>query len=286
MNKNRLRAVFLSLTLLALPPLSHGLDLYLRFASGLQRINPGEVNTAVASWADEWKYRADFYPNLRYESGQVASLRLGVGFEAELMLSLSSHLAVGVGGGYAYAELKEEDTLLSITWDDGLYNHARPTKISAYPIVLSGYIFFPIGSRFKWYLRGGAGTLQARYIAREALKKAEETRFFYTTSETAKAGRPAFLGGLGFNFNLDPAFGFFLEATGMSARLDSFSGENALGETGTLYSYEEYISDLDFWQAKMEVRPEAPSGSDFRNVRKATVDFSGFSIRMGLLLKF
>jgi len=286
MNKNRLPAAFLSLALLALPSFSHGLDLYLRFASGLQRINPTEINTAVVSWADEWKYRADFYPNLRYESGQVSSLRLGVAFEAELVLSLSSHLAVGLSGGYAYADLKEEATLLSITWDDVLYIHARPTKISAYPIVLSGYIFFPIGSRFKFYLRGGAGTLQARYSAREGLKKAEETRFFYTASETAKAGRPAFLGGLGFNFNLDPAFGFFLEATAISARLDGFSGENALGETGTLYSYEEYISDLDFWQAKMDLQPEAPSGANFRNVRKATVDFSGFSIRLGLLLKF
>jgi hypothetical protein len=286
MNKSRLPAVALFLGLLALPPFSHSLDLYLRFSPGLQRIDPKEVNTAVAAWADELKHRADFYPNLKYESGDVSSLRLGVAFEAELLLSLSSRLALGLSGGYAYADIKEENTLLSITWDNILYNHARPTKISAYPIVLSGYIFFPIGAKFKFYMRGGAGTLQARYVAREALKKEEEAQFFYSTSETAKAGRTAFLGGLGFNYNLDPSFGFFFEATAMSARVDGFSGENGLGQTGTLYSYEEYISDLDFWQAKMGLQPEAPSGANFRNVREATVDFSGFSIKMGLLLKF
>jgi hypothetical protein len=286
MKIDRFFAAVLFIALLSFPLFSHGLDLYLRFSPGLQRIDPKEVNMAVAAWADELKHRADFYPNLKYESGDVSSLRLGVAFEAELLVSLSSRLALGLSGGYAYADIKEENTLLSITWDNILYNHARPTKISAYPIVLSGYIFFPIGAKLKFYVRGGAGTLQARYIAREALKKEEETRFFYTTSETAKAGRTAFLGGLGFNYNLDPAFGFFFEATAMSARVEGFSGENALGQTGTLYSYEEYLPDVDFWQAKMGLQPEAPSGANFRNVREATVDFSGFSIKMGLLLKF
>ncbi len=286
MKKGGLPAALLFLSLLGFPPFSSGLDVYLRFAPGLQRIDPKEVNTAVAAWADELKHRADSYPNLRYESGQVSSLRLGVSFEAEIMLALSSHLAFGISGGYAYADLKEDDTLLLITWDGVLYNHARPTKISAYPIILSGYLSFPLGSRSNFYLRGGGGTLQARYIAREALKKEAEAQFLYSASETAKAGRPAFLGGLGFNYHLDSGFGFFVEATAMSARVTDFSGENELGETGALYTYEEYISDLDFWQAKMSLQAQAPSGANFRNVRKATVDFSGFSLKAGLLLKF
>ncbi len=286
MKKGGLPAALLFLGLLGFPPFSDGLEVYLRFAPGLQRIDPKEVNTVVASWADELKHRADFYPNLRYESGQVSSLRLGVSFEAEIMLALSSHLALGLSGGYAYADLKEDDTQLLITWDGVLYRHARPTKISAYPIVLSGYLLLPLGSRSNLYLRGGAGTLQASYISREALKKEEEAQFFYSASETAKAGRPAFLGGLGFNYHLDSGFGFFVEATAMSARATDFSGENELGETGVLYSYDEYISDLGFWQVEMSLQSQAPSGVNFRNVRKATVDFSGFSLKVGLLLKF
>jgi hypothetical protein len=277
-------SVFIGLMLLC--SVSFGVEIRLRLASGLLRQNPEEINLALAGWQQELETRAEIYPNLDYVSGAATALRLGVLFEAELLFSFSSRLAVGLSGGYAYTEVAEEDTLLTIVWDGVSYNHVRPTKISAYPFALSAYYFVPLGSKLSAYLRAGAGYIQARYTAREALKKDFETRYFYQSSETAEAGRPAVLGGFGLCYQFDPSFGFFIEATAQSARVSGFKGENALQQEGALFVFEEYIPDLDIWQAKMGVRPEAPAGSGFRSVREAVVDYNGFSVKMGILLKF
>ena len=45
--------------------------------------------------------------------------------------------------------------------------------------------------------------------------------------------------------------------------MDGFTGEDSLQQPGGLYSYEEYISDLGYWQAKIHVLPEAPARREF-----------------------
>jgi hypothetical protein len=130
------------------------------------------------------------------------------------------------------------------------------------------------------------GTIQARYVSREAQKKVADPRFAFPAYDNAKAGRLTYLGGLGLSYSFDQSLGFFIEAVARAARVDGFTGENRLEEKGTLYSYEEYVSQAGFWRPTMHVLPEAPSGGNFRNVREAEVDFGGYSIKIGLLLKF
>ena len=62
--------------------------------------------------------------------------------------------------------------------------------------------------------------------------------------------------------------------------------KNQLEETGTLYYFEEYVPELDFWQAKNEIRTEMPSGQNFRSVSEAMVDFSGVSVKIGFIVRF
>ncbi len=282
--KRSAASVFVGLILLS--SLSFGVEIRLRLASGLLSQNPEDLNLALADWQRQLETRAEVYPNLDYVSGTAAALRWGVVFEAELLFSFSSRLAVGLSGGYSYAEVTEKDTLLTIIWDGTAYNHVRPTKITAYPFALSAYYFVPLGSKLSAYLRAGGGYIQAKYTAREGQKKDYETRYLYLSVETAQAGRPAFLGGLGLGYQFDPNFGFFIEATAQSAKVSGFEGVNTLQQDGSLFAFEEYIPDLDIWQAKMEVRPEAPAGSEFRSVREAVIDLSGFSVKMGIVVKF
>jgi hypothetical protein len=70
------------------------------------------------------------------------------------------------------------------------------------------------------------------------------------------------------------------------AKINGFQGETHEGETGELYFFEEYSSDIDFWQAKFQMLTEGPSGDNFRSAKKAVVDFSGYSVKIGLLIKF
>jgi len=78
----------------------------------------------------------------------------------------------------------------------------------------------------------------------------------------------------------------FIEAAARSGKVDGFAGEDSLQQPGSLYSYEEYISDLGYWQAKIHVLPEAPAGDNFREVRDASIDLGGYSVRLGLFIKF
>jgi len=277
-------SVFIGLILLC--SLSYGMDIRLRLASGLLTLNPEDINLALAGWQQEFETRSEAFDYMDYISGEAAELRLGIQFEAELLFSFSSRLAVGLSGGYDYAELSEEDTLLTIVQDGVTYNVARPTKISAYPFVLSAYYFIPLSSRLSAYLRAGAGYVLAKYVGREARKMESETRYVYPRVETADAGRTGFLGGLGLGYQFDPSFGFFIEATALSARVSRFKGEDTAQQEGSLFAFEEYIPDLDFWQAKIGVLTEAPAGSGYRSVREAVIDLSGFSVKMGIVLKF
>jgi hypothetical protein len=272
--------------LILLGSLSFGVEIRLRLGTGVLKQNPEDLNLALAGWQQLLEGRAHFYPNQEYVSGTAAVIRWGGVFEAELLFSFSSRLAVGLSGGYAYAEATEKATLLTIIWDGIAYNYVRPTKITAYPFALSAYYFVPLGPKLSAYLRAGGGYIQAKYTAREGLKKESETRYAYPDAETAQAGRPAFLGGLGLGYQFDPNFGFFIEAATLSARVSGLEGVNTLQQEGTLFAFEEYIPDLDVWLAKMEVRPEAPAGSGFRSIREAVLDYDGFSIKMGIVVKF
>lgn len=272
--------------LLVTVPLARGFGVRLRFSTGVDRLKFDNASLGVTGWAEELKRRAESFSNLKFVGQSVGTLKLGFGFEGELLFSFSRRLGLGLSGGYAYGSLPEDDVRLTIVWDGVTYNHTKPAKVSANPVIASGYVFFPIGSKFNFYLRAGAGLMYAKFVGREGLKREDEARFFYTLFETATARRPTYLGGLGLSFNFDSAFGFFVEATAQTGKVSGFTGEDNLKQPGHLYFYEEYIPDLDFWQDKVHVLPGPPSGPNFRSVRDATVDLSGYSVRVGLVLKF
>ena len=284
--KKTLAVAALCVVLFLIPPSSRGLHIQLRLSSGLWQMNLGEVNAALVGWRDGLKQTADVDPNMQFVSGDGGRLRLGVDFEAELVLSFSRWIKLGLSAGYGYGSLDEEATLLTIEEAGTLFERARPTKVSAFPFLVSGYFNLPLGRKFNVYLRAGVGAIQATYVSREAQKKVEDTRFTYPAYDNAKAGRLTYLGGLGLSYSFDQSLGFFIEAAARSARVDGFTGEDRLEQKGILYSYEEYLPQAGLWRPTMHVLPEEPGGANVRNVREAVVDFSGYSIKIGLLLKF
>jgi hypothetical protein len=277
-------AVFFGLFSLA--PLAQGFEIQLRLSSGIGRLNPSEVNTAVVGWAEEFKLRAGFYPTWNFVDQHVRALKQCVSFEGELLFSLSRRFALGLSAGYSYGAVQDKDAILTIISDGVVNNWTKPSKVSAYPVIASGYVFFPVGPKLSVYLRAGAGQLYARFVGREGLKEISATSYSYPVVETASARKPSYVGGIGLNYRFDSSFGFFVEASGLSGRVDNFAGQDTQKQPGRLYFYEEYFSYLDYWQSKMRVLAAAPSGPNFRSVGEASVDFSGYSFKIGLLLKF
>jgi len=271
--------------LILMPP-ARAVELRLRFSAAVEKLRYDNDDMGVTGWAEEIKLRTQSFSNLEFISQSVGTLKLGYGFEGELLFAFSRHFGLGLSGGYSYGSLPEEDVETMSIWDGVEYIHTKPAKMSAYPVIASGYLFFPFGQKLTLYLRAGAGLVFAKFVGREGLKEPEEANFFYTLFETAKAQRTAYLGGLGLSYNFDDAFGFFIEAAARSGKVDGFTGEDNLQQPGGLYSYEEYISDLGYWQYKIHVLPEAPGGGNFREVREASIDLGGYSVRLGLTIKF
>ena len=284
MKKTRSIALIAALNLLV-PVFCSGVDLSFRLSSGLGWLKADEVNTALAGWREGWIRQVEADPRLSLQGENIGSLHMGLDFEAELLFSFSRWLGLGISAGYAHVSLEEKATLLSVLHDGTLMDHARPTKVSAFPVLVSAYVFLPLGQKFSGYLRGGLGILQATYVVRESNKLAESNRFTYPIYDNGRSRELSYLGGLGLTYKFDQSLGFFAEVVVRSARASSFQGEDKQGVKGRFYAYEEYRSDIDFWQHQTRVLPEPPAGSSVRNVREATVDFSGYSARIGLFLK-
>jgi len=273
-------------SLFLVPDRLQGLDILLRMSSGPSWMKLAEVNSALTGWKEGLIREAEVNPNAQFIGGELGHLRLGVDFEAELILSLSRWIRLGLSAGYTHRSLDEEATLQTVEQSGTLYHWSRPTKVNAYPLLISGYLNLPLGKKFSAYLRPGAGAIQARLISREGQKKATSSRFSYSIADNAKASRPLYLAGLGFGYSFDQSLGFFLEAAARFARLKGLTGEDGLGQKGTLYSYEEFLPASGLWRPSMRVLPEEPGGINLRNVHEAVVDFGGYSIKIGLLLKF
>ncbi len=282
----RIRSIaFLAALCFLSPSLSSGFDLTLRLSAGLGRLKADEVNLALGGWREGWNRQVKAYPNWSLLGEKAESLHLDVDFEAEILFSFSRWLGLSLSAGYAIASLDEKQTLLSISQDGILYDYARPTKISALPLLISAYVFLPVSQKLSGYLRGGLGTFQATYVVRETNRLANAARFAYPVYDNAKAHRLGYLGGLGLTYKLDQSLGFFFEVSIRSARVSGFEGEDKQGVKGRLFAYEEYRPDIDFWQPQTRLHPEEPGGGNVRNVREATVDFSGYSAKIGVCLK-
>ena len=284
--RKRLVLAGLSAVILLLPSPSRGIDIQMRLSSGLWQMKLGEINDALTGWREGVKREADIDSNAQFIGGDVERLRLGMEFEAELVLSFSQWMKLGLSFGYAYASVNEEETLLTVEEAGALEERARPTKVSAYPLLVSGYFSLPLGKKMGAYLRAGIGAIQAKYVSREAQRKVGDEKFLYSVYDNAGAWGLTYIGGLGLNYSFDQSLGFFVEAAARFAGLDGLTGANRLEQEGTLYSYEEYLPQSGYWRPTMHVLPEKPGGTNVRNVRDTVVDFGGYSIKIGLRLKF
>ena len=263
-----------------------GVELNLKLSGGYTYLDVKSINRGLEDWAEWIKRDAEEHKNWLYLGQNVKSLQSGIQLEGEILLSFSRRIGISLGTGYIYGDLKEKETEVLVQRPTGVLSQIYPVTASAYPLVLSGYYFIPLNNRLHVYARGGGGLAWAKYVNREAKKFESAEKYNYFRLGRASASGSILLGGLGFVYETDVGVRFFVEGLIRRAKIQGFSGENELEEKGTLYYFEEYIPDLDFWQTKNEIRTEKPSGSNFRSVSEAVVDFSGLSVKIGFIIRF
>lgn len=284
------KTVFLLVFLVIfLSGLSYTVEVNLKFSGGLSFLQSDEINRVLVDWKAWEEKNAENKPTWSYLGGDVQQFSSGFDFEGEILLSFHPRFMVSVGSGFFYGEVKPDKTELSIQRPAGEFSYIHPYTLRAIPITFSGYYLQPLSGMIKVFIKAGAGIVWAKYFEKAGSKNIDNVavkRYTYSLDQSSTARSPLFTGGGGVFFETEPGINFFVEGSFRWAQISGFKAQNSDSHSGDLYYLEEYDSDLDLWQAKFLVFSDKPESESIRAVKKATIDLSGFSIKIGIMIRF
>ena len=219
---------------------------------------------------------------------------IGLEFDADAILYLTPQFGVSIGTGFIRAGTLFGSGNQIITSDSSTETDNNTVSATAVPIKVGLYYqfnsnFIPTGKSSS-YIFGGIGFYSARF----ALTEAWATESYYSNyNESSKATGVGFYGGFGTESWITPNFAFVLEFFGRYANINGFTGTwssddgtTVTSGAGKLYYFEWLDSVTGRWYTSTMVSATVPTGSSVRNVREATIDFSGVGIRFGIKINF
>ena len=273
--------IFLSFT-----SFSYSLELNLKLSGSLNYFNLNHINLSLQSREQLIRKSADFYQDWVFKEGQIKDFHLGTYFEGEFLLFFSPRIAAGISTGYLYGDISEKKTSMFISRKSDTYIFMDPITINAFPLNVAAYYFFPIQNKLKLFVKEGAGLLWTKFVERKETKKMPANKFTFLLLQKATSLGKSFFSSIGLVYEAEEGIHFFIEGQFRLAKISNFQGELKGGEKATLYYFEEYDSDLDFWESKNQLFQEKPSGETFRSVEKTVIDLSGISLILGFSFKF
>ncbi len=226
-------------------------------------------------------------------NGKISELNHGPDFEGEFIIELPKNFAVGIGIGYMVrtGDDTTEISLYGVSESIGI-----ETRFTAVPITLNGYFNLPLGAKTKAYVKAGVGYYigKSKYFVRQEGRMLGLPPVWEEDEGDASSNAFGFLGGVGIEFNLSDSVALFFETTGRYANLKNWEGQNKynnyLGvsesESVDWYYAEEYDGTTRQWYRTVQIIDEEPSGSSYRNVRKAEISYSGVVLRLGIKITF
>lgn len=263
------------------------IDFSLKLAGGLSHMRLDSVNQSILDWVAWQKKNAETQNRWNYLGGKITELHQSFDFEGEILLSLNTLFSLGISAGFIYGEITNDDTQLTIERLGNQYLYTFPTKVNAYPIILSGYFNFPIIKWLKAYIKGGAGILWAKFFNSEGRKLIKEgATYNYPTSQEASSRGAIYTGAIGVFIQTEAGIDFFLEGSLRRSKIKGFQGENKNNVIGKLYTYEEYAPLIDIWQTKINIHSASPVGESIRSAGETEIDLGGLSFKTGIIIKF
>ena len=265
-----------------------------KLAGGYGTISTGDLNTIINSI--DSSFRDLVGVTALFIEDEQENLNSGPDFEGEFIINLTEKVGIGIGSGYIHRRKSSEagfifGSLLG-------FNAALESMGAAIPVKISAYYFLPIKSRMNLYLKGGIGYYFGK-LTYDSKLNADIFIFALPSWERSvdmKDNTIGLNGGIGFEYDVAKNIGLFVEGAARYAKLKDWKGDEIFtdydGQTektsGTLWYCETLDDQTGKYYPSFKVSKNKPSSEEgpYKNIRKAEIDFSGFSLRLGLRIKF
>ena len=299
MKKRILACVLILSVIFLLPNLAHAqkVGFRLKLKSGMGMVGGGDINllvedmlTRLEDYGDEAE-RQGFPYELTPED--PAKMRFGLDLGAEAIVTFG---AIGIGLGMEFLNRSvKPDYSVELTGVNAYIEESAEISFNSLAFTLNVYGFFGKGP-LSFYAFGGPGL----YLGKgKWTSEYTDDGFWEGYYEWNTEGNFSGLGiglqaGLGIEFELAKNIALFLEGGGRLGKIKNFSGDMSVEEVGWSDEY-----DGDLWYYELEddylynkyyaeaiADEDEPSGSDVKNARPFEFNFSGFSIKAGVCIKF
>jgi hypothetical protein len=237
--------------------------------------------------------------------GGIPPVHNGYSAGAEIVVEFG-RISLGLGTEYVRAEKTGTMTFATKNWAPSLYEFSMTDRLVMIPVKLNVYASLLKSRIGQIRLFGGAGIYFGHYSdAWTWVNEKGESFYFQMKANAQKIG---YQGGVEIEWNFGKNLALVAEGLGRLVKLDGFSGwaegstdrfhpKSGISETsrsGTLYSYEMQSGTDAPWIPYLCIFETAPtrksmnlnSREKIRNVAEAALDFSGYSARVGLRIKF
>jgi opacity protein-like surface antigen len=258
----------------------------LKFTGGMSYMLLGDWNDFMRGWTDNCNDVANEVGGTM--EGEFKSIRWGLDFEVDVIINLNPRFGITIGSGYISGKKEPDGKKIIQTLPDETIRLNHDMKISAIPVKLGVYYCLYRSSKFRFFVSGGIGY----YFVKTSEVYANEWDGNWShENQSAKGEGVGFQGGMGLELDIFKNIAIVVEGYGRYAKIKDFMGERdwsmSFGPSGSRKGGLYYF-DLDTPYGLLpyiEINSGTPGGLNRRNVRKATVDLSGFTVRIGFKIR-
>lgn len=259
----------------------------LRLGGGLGLMNGGDLSRGFRGWLGLWEQLGSRW-GVETDLADGGSL-WGPALSADVLFPLTSWLSFGMGAGRETAGVVFRS---SAEGNGGLVPESQRIEISSEAVPVRAGFFGRIRLTDVLDLSLHAGA-SYYYLARARVVYRREWEDYWEEDRyDLKASGLGYDGGLGVELKLGRHLSVYLEGRASRAALGEFTGTVGISSSeggeasreGTLY-----VLDYGLGEGRtftlVDVLSQPPSGPAFSRAEEAAVDFGGFSLAAGILLR-
>ena len=275
----------------------------IKLTGGYGYVPLGDINEFLDTRSGLSRKKKIYWPDLFSLRDEIKNINYGLNLEGELRINISSKFAIGIGIEYIHA--KKESYLILRGKNSITTYTARESyepKITIIPVKLGIYYQLPLLPRTSLLFNIGGGY----YFAKSSLFFDQYEKWSSLSYDSAyfssfwtehrykfNGGNFGFHGGIGFEYSLGKNLSLVIEGQGRYVKIKELKGKDititSWGDKekiyGILWYYNRemenkiytYLIILDRSNPELSYLPS--------NIRKAVLDLSGFSLRVGIRIK-